>query len=60
MTERGQRMLKCTQCTEVANCLQNQKVKTSKLCVAFRLAQQQCVESFMEWLFHASKPYITK
>ncbi|CAI9552239.1 unnamed protein product, partial [Staurois parvus] len=46
-SERGQRMLKCA---EVASCLQSQKLKTFNLGVAFRLAQQQCVESFMEWV----------
>ncbi|CAI9599889.1 unnamed protein product, partial [Staurois parvus] len=44
-SERGQHMLKCA---EVTNCLQSPK--TFKLGVAFRLAQQQCVESFMEWV----------
>ncbi|CAI9587448.1 unnamed protein product, partial [Staurois parvus] len=35
------------------NCLQSQWLKTSKLCEAFRLAQQQCVETFLNgfpWL----------
>ncbi|CAI9549428.1 unnamed protein product [Staurois parvus] len=36
MTEQGQRMLKCTVC------------RGRQLHVAFRLAQQQCLESFME------------
>ncbi|CAI9557589.1 unnamed protein product, partial [Staurois parvus] len=43
MTERDQ-------CAEVTKCLQSQKLKTSKLRVAFRLEQQQCIESFMEWV----------
>ncbi|CAI9579181.1 unnamed protein product, partial [Staurois parvus] len=46
MTEWGQCMLKCAKDT---NCLQSQKLKTSKLHVVFRLAQQR-VESFMEWV----------
>lgn len=36
---------------EVANFLQSQSLQTSKLHVGFRLAQQQCTESFMEWVF---------
>ncbi|KAI2655906.1 Alanine--tRNA ligase [Labeo rohita] len=29
-----------------------QSLQTSKLHVAFRLAQEQCAESFVEWVFH--------
>ncbi|CAI9550250.1 unnamed protein product, partial [Staurois parvus] len=43
-------MLKRTQCAEVANCLQSEYLKTSKLHLAFRLAQQQCAETFKEWV----------
>ncbi|CAI9623732.1 unnamed protein product, partial [Staurois parvus] len=49
MTERGQRMLKQTVCRSRST------VKTSKLHVAFRLAQQQCIESFMEWVSMAEQ-----
>ena len=35
---------------EVANFLQSQSLHTSKLHVAFRLAQEHCVESYMEWV----------
>ena len=51
MSEQGQRMLSCI----VANFLQSQSLQTSKLHVAFRLAQQQCVESFMEWVSMAEQ-----
>ncbi|CAI9579949.1 unnamed protein product, partial [Staurois parvus] len=44
-SDRGQHMLKCT----VRRSGQlSSELKTSKLHVAFRLAQQQCVVSFME------------
>ncbi|CAI9592360.1 unnamed protein product [Staurois parvus] len=52
MTERGQRM----QCAEVANCLQSQWLKTSKLCVAFRELHGMGFHGKVA----ASKPYITK
>ncbi|CAI9601581.1 unnamed protein product, partial [Staurois parvus] len=54
MTERGQHMLNHTVC-RVSNCLQSQYLMSFKLCVAFRLAQQQCVESFMELVFMAEQ-----
>ncbi|CAI9610297.1 unnamed protein product [Staurois parvus] len=47
MTEWGQCMLKHT--VRRSRQLHSQLLKTPKLCVAFRLAQQ-CVESFMEWV----------
>ncbi|CAI9620957.1 unnamed protein product, partial [Staurois parvus] len=50
MTERGQRMLKRTVCRS----RQLTKLKTSKLRMTFRLAQQ-CVESFMEWVSTAKQ-----
>ncbi|CAI9600240.1 unnamed protein product, partial [Staurois parvus] len=54
MTEQVQLMLNA-QCIEVDNCLQSQWLKTSKLHVAFRLAQQQCIESFMKWVSMAEQ-----
>ncbi|CAI9531424.1 unnamed protein product, partial [Staurois parvus] len=45
MTERGQRMLKHSVQKSPTVC------NSSKLHVAFRLAQQQCIENFMEWVF---------
>jgi len=40
----------------------SQSLRSSKLHVAFRLAQEQCVKSFMEWVSMAEQlqPYITK
>lgn len=39
-------------------------VNLSRLLVAFRVAREQCVESFMKWvsmaLAAASKPHVTK
>ncbi|CAI9614120.1 unnamed protein product, partial [Staurois parvus] len=52
MTERGQCMLKCT----VRRSRQlSAELKTSKVHVAFRIAQQQCIESFMEWVSMAEQ-----
>ncbi|CAI9576539.1 unnamed protein product, partial [Staurois parvus] len=61
MTEQGQRMLKGT----VRRSRQLSAESIDKdFCLAFRLAQQQCVESFMKWFsmagVAASRPYITK
>ncbi|CAI9584528.1 unnamed protein product, partial [Staurois parvus] len=50
MTKRGQRTLKFA---EVGNCLLS--IKTSKLHLAFRLAQQYCIECFMEWVSMAKQ-----
>ncbi|CAI9586699.1 unnamed protein product, partial [Staurois parvus] len=41
-------------CVEVADCLQSQLLKTSKLHVAFILAPQ-CIESFMERVYMAEE-----
>ncbi|CAI9577579.1 unnamed protein product [Staurois parvus] len=53
MTERGQRRLKHT--VRRSRCLQRQELKTFKLHVAFRLAQQQYIESFLEWVSMAEQ-----
>ena len=45
------------ECAEVTNFLQSQSLQTSKLHVAFRLAQEQCVESFIEWVSMAQQPH---
>lgn len=42
---------------KVANFLQSQSLQTPKLHVDFRLAQQQCVGSFIEWVCMAKKPH---
>ncbi|CAI9542031.1 unnamed protein product, partial [Staurois parvus] len=48
-SERGQHILKRT--VRRSRQLSAEPIaKTSKLHAAFRLAQQQCVESFMEWV----------
>ena len=54
MTEQGQWMLRRT-VRKVANFLQRQLLQTSKLDVAVRLAQEQRVESFMEWVSMAEQ-----
>ncbi|CAI9589414.1 unnamed protein product [Staurois parvus] len=54
MTERSQRMLKRTvrrSCQLSAESI----AKYLKLHVAFRLVQQQCIESFMEWVSMAKQ-----
>ncbi|KAL0165431.1 hypothetical protein M9458_041184, partial [Cirrhinus mrigala] len=52
LTERGHRMLRRE---EIANFLQSHSLQTCKLHVAFRLAQEQCTESFMEWVSMAEQ-----
>ncbi|CAI9608647.1 unnamed protein product, partial [Staurois parvus] len=52
MTERGQCMLKGTACRSHQL---SAELKTSKLHVTFRLAQQQCIESFKEWVSMAEQ-----
>ncbi|CAI9553370.1 unnamed protein product [Staurois parvus] len=47
MPERGQRMLKCT-VRRSRQLFAESVTKDRKLCLAFRLAQQQCIKSFME------------
>ncbi|CAI9598776.1 unnamed protein product [Staurois parvus] len=54
MTGRGQYMLKRT-VRRSRQLSAESIVKTSKLGVAFRIAHQQCVESFMEWVSMAEQ-----
>jgi len=60
MTERGQRMLIAHSAHMIVNFLQSQSLQTSKLHVAFKLAQEQCVESFMEWVSMAEQLHLSE
>ncbi|CAI9612026.1 unnamed protein product [Staurois parvus] len=51
MIEQGQRMLKRTGCRSHQQAAES----IAKFCVAFRLAQQQSIESFMEWVSMAKQ-----
>lgn len=42
-------------CAEDANLLQSQSLQTSKLHVTFKLDQEQCLESFVEWISKAKQ-----
>ncbi|CAI9567373.1 unnamed protein product, partial [Staurois parvus] len=55
MTERGQRMLKRTVRRSCQWSAESIAKDLSKFHVAFRLAKQQCVESFMEWVSMAKQ-----
>ncbi|CAI9578439.1 unnamed protein product [Staurois parvus] len=48
MTKRGQHMLEHIVCKSRQLSEESIAKDLQKLCVAFRLAQQQCIESFME------------
>ncbi|CAI9615469.1 unnamed protein product, partial [Staurois parvus] len=50
MTEGGQCMLKCTVRRSRQLSAESIAKDLQTFCVVFRLAQQQCVESFMEWV----------